>query len=261
MSLDTLGRTFEWVFAGGLAREPFTLLWHAGEPMVMPVSFYEEATRLLGQHNRAGVAVHQSFQTNATLLDEAWCAFIRDHDIHLGVSVDGPAYLHDGRRRTRQGRGTLDRVLRGIRLLHEHGIPFHVITVLTADSLSHADELFDFYQEHRISRVCFNVEEIEGPNTTSSLQGAATKERFRRFFARFVVGGAPDAGPRVRHVGGGPGGRTLRAGVADPGEQALGHRQRRLRRELQHLLAGVVGAVRPALRGLRPGQRGPRFAR
>jgi len=186
MSLETLGRAFEWVFASGLAREPFTLLWHAGEPMVVPVSFYEEAARLLKRHNLTGVKVHQSFQTNATLLDEEWCAFIRAHDVHLGLSVDGPAYLHDSRRRTRQGSGTLDRVLRGIHLLHEHGIPFYVITVLTADSLSHADELFDFYVEHRISQVCFNVEEIEGPNTSSSLQGAAMKERFRRFFARFV---------------------------------------------------------------------------
>jgi uncharacterized protein len=186
MSLETLGRTFEWVFASGLAREPFTLLWHAGEPTVMPLSFYEEAARLLARHNRAGVTVCQSFQTNATLLDEAWCRFLRDHDVHLGVSVDGPAYLHDSRRRTRQGQGTLARVLHGIDLLHRRDVPFYVITVLTADSLSHADELFDFYQEHGISQVCFNVEEIEGPNTSSSLQGAATKERFRRFLARFV---------------------------------------------------------------------------
>jgi uncharacterized protein len=71
-------------------------------------------------------------------------------------------------------------------LLHEHNLPFFVITVLTADSLSCADELFDFYLENRIDQVCFNVEEIEGPNTSSSLLGSATKERFRRFFARFL---------------------------------------------------------------------------
>jgi uncharacterized protein len=31
MSLPTLGRTFEWAFSSGLVRQPFTLLWHAGE--------------------------------------------------------------------------------------------------------------------------------------------------------------------------------------------------------------------------------------
>src|SRR5262249_22206487 len=106
MSADTLARIFQWVFDSGLAREPFTLLWHAGEPLVLPVSFYEAAGELLRRHNVANVPVLQSFQTNATLLDAAWCAFLRGPDIHLGVSVDGPDFLHDRHRRTRQGRGT-----------------------------------------------------------------------------------------------------------------------------------------------------------
>jgi uncharacterized protein len=187
MSPDTLDRTFAWVFASGLAREPFTLLWHAGEPLVLPVSFYETAADLLRRHNVANVPILQSFQTNATLLDAGWCAFLRRSDVHLGVSVDGPDFLHDRHRRTRQGRGTLDRVLRGIQLLHEHGIPFEVITVLTADSLDYPDELFDFYRANGIYSVGFNVEEIEGPHTASSLQRAGTPERFRRFLRRFLT--------------------------------------------------------------------------
>ena len=186
MSLETLEKTFAWVFASGLVREPFTLLWHAGEPTVVPIPFYEEAIRLLDKHNDQGVEVHQSFQTNATLLDAAWCDFIKQRGIQIGVSVDGPDFLHDRCRRTRKGQGTLERVVRGIQLLHEHGIPFYVITVLTADSLNYADELFDFYVHHGISQVCFNVEEIEGPNTMSSLVGPGMAERFRRFLGRFV---------------------------------------------------------------------------
>jgi uncharacterized protein len=152
----------------------------------MPVSFYEKATELLRRHNDVGVPVLQSFQTNATLIDAAWCDFLRRPDVHLGVSVDGPDFLHDRHRVTRQGRGTLDRVLRGIYLLHEHGIPFEVITVLTGDSLDYPDELFDFYQANGIGSVAFNVEEIEGPHTVSSLQRDGTPERFRRFLTRFL---------------------------------------------------------------------------
>ncbi len=186
MSARTLGQALDWVFASGLVREPFTLLWHAGEPLVMPLEFYEQAIALLGQANRGGVTVHQSFQTNATLLDAHWCDFFRRHDVHLGVSVDGPDFLHDRCRRTRQGGGTLDRVLRGIRLLAEHQVPFHALTVLTAESLAYPDELFDFYRANGIGNVGFNVEEIEGPNVTSSLSGTGTRERFRRFFRRFT---------------------------------------------------------------------------
>jgi uncharacterized protein len=186
MSARTLEQTFAWVFASGLARAPFTLLWHAGEPLVVPREFYRTAVALLDRYNCPPVAIHHALQTNATLIDDDWCRLFLEHDIHPGVSVDGPAFLHDGHRRTRQGQGTLARVLRGIRLLREHGVPFYVITVLTAEALLYPDELFDFYREQEIPTVAFNVEEIEGPHTTSSLLGGEMRERFRRFFSRFM---------------------------------------------------------------------------
>src|SRR5262249_19216442 len=144
MSTATLEQTFRWVFTSGLVHEPFVLLWHAGEPLVRPLPFEEAAGKPRRRHNPPNVPVLQSFQTNATLIDAHWCAFLQRPDMPLGVSVDGPAFLHDRHRRTRQGRGTLDRVLRGIHLLHDHDIPFQVITVLTADALDYPDELFDF---------------------------------------------------------------------------------------------------------------------
>lgn len=186
MSATTLEQTFAWVFSSGLVRAPFTLLWHAGEPLVVPRKFYQTAIALLARYNHPPVEIHHALQTNATLIDDDWCRFFVEHNVHPGVSVDGPAFLHDRHRRTRQGKGTLDRVLRGIRLLREHGVPFYVISVLTAESLLYPDELFDFYQEQQIATVAFNVEEIEGPHTTSSLAGAEMRERFRRFFGRFM---------------------------------------------------------------------------
>ncbi|MFM8272141.1 MAG: cyclophane-forming radical SAM/SPASM peptide maturase GrrM/OscB [Gemmata sp.] len=185
MALATLDRALRWVAESGLVREPFALLWHAGEPLVVPVEWYEGAAELLRRHG-ANWDLRQSFQTNATLISEQWCEFFRRHQIDVGVSVDGPAFLHDRNRRTRQGRGTLDRVLRGIHLLNARAIPFKVITVLTADSLDYPDELFDFYREHGIRSVGFNPEEVEGPNTTSSLQQEGTVPRFRRFLTRFL---------------------------------------------------------------------------
>lgn len=185
MALGVLDRTFRWVADSGLVREGFSVLWHAGEPLVVPVAWYEEAAALLKRHGSSW-DVQQSFQTNATLIDEEWCQYFRRHDIDVGVSVDGPAFLHDRHRRTRQGRGTLDRVLRGIRTLQEHEIPFKVITVLTVDALDYPDELFDFYREYGIDWVGFNPEEVEGPNTSSSLQQDGTVPRYRRFLDRFL---------------------------------------------------------------------------
>ena len=52
MSLRTLEQTLHWVFASGLVRGPFTILWHAGEPLVMPVAFYQQAGELIERCNR-----------------------------------------------------------------------------------------------------------------------------------------------------------------------------------------------------------------
>ena len=134
-----------------------------------------------------GVAVTQSFQTNATLIDDAWCDFIRRRDVHVGVSVDGPAFLHDRHRRTRRGGGTLDRVLRGIRLLHEHDIAFNVITVLTADvaRLSRrAVRLLPRATASRRSRSTSRRSRGRTPRRRCAAHG--TEERFRRFLSRFL---------------------------------------------------------------------------
>ena len=185
ISPDTLDRLFAWVFSSGLARRPFTVVWHAGEPMVLPPSFYAAAIDIIARHNRGNLPVAHHFQTNATLVDRDWCDFLRATGVNVGVSVDGPAFLNDRCRRTRGGRGTHARVLEGIARLREAAIPFHVISVLTRESLDYPDEIFDFFVEQGFDRVGFNVEEIEGPNQSSSLAGADVDESYRRFLSRF----------------------------------------------------------------------------
>jgi sulfatase maturation enzyme AslB (radical SAM superfamily) len=73
----------------------------------------------------ADLTVAHSFQTNGTLIDEAWCAFFAEERVNVGVSVDGPKHLHDRNRLTRSGRGTFDKTIAGIRLLRRNGVPFH----------------------------------------------------------------------------------------------------------------------------------------
>jgi uncharacterized protein len=185
MSAAVLDRVFGEAFASGIVRGPFTVVWHAGEPMVLPPAYYAEAFALLDRRNVERVPVRHSIQTNGTLLDDEWCDFIQAHQLRIGVSIDGPAFLHDGVRRTRRGEGTLARVLEGLRRLRQRRISFHVITVLTRASLDYADELFDFYVRHGVECVGFNVEEIEGPNTSSSLNAPYVRAALMRFLSRF----------------------------------------------------------------------------
>ena len=78
------------------------------------------------------------------------------------MSIDGPRRLNDAHRLTRTGRSTFDQSMAGIRLLRRESVPFHVISVLSQNSMDAPQELLDFYVAEGIEDVCFNVEESEG---------------------------------------------------------------------------------------------------
>jgi len=73
MSQEVLQALFEKVFASGWACNQLTVIWHAGEPLVMPVSYYEEAFNLIESLRPQDIQVRHSFQTNGTLLSRSWC--------------------------------------------------------------------------------------------------------------------------------------------------------------------------------------------
>ncbi len=181
----TLTNLFSQLFASGWVRDELSVVWHAGEPMVLPIDFYRRAFRLIEELRLLPIALTHSFQTNGTLIDDAWCAFFAEHGVRVGVSVDGPQRLHDINRLTRNGRGTFDRTIAGIRRLRQHGVPFHVISVLSAESLAVPREMFDFYVSEGIDRVCFNVEESEGDHVSRSFGKAGIEDAYYRFLREF----------------------------------------------------------------------------
>ncbi len=65
----------------------------------------------------ARVKIYYSIQTNTMLLDDAWCELIKRYPLRTGVSIDGPAFIHDAFRKTHRGGGTHARTLRGIEKL------------------------------------------------------------------------------------------------------------------------------------------------
>ncbi|MEB3263776.1 MAG: cyclophane-forming radical SAM/SPASM peptide maturase GrrM/OscB [Synechococcus sp.] len=193
LSFELLEAALERVLESPYFEGGFTLLWHAGEPLTLPITFYDEATAriraALERHGLPPSTVVQSLQTNATVINQAWCDCFARNDIHVGVSLDGPAFLHDAHRVTRTGLPTHAATMRGVGWLQRCGIPFEVISVLTADGLDHADAIADFFLEHGIAGVGFNMEETEGANAHSSLEAQAPERpaleaRYRRFMER-----------------------------------------------------------------------------
>jgi len=196
MDHAVLQRVMEKIWGSGLVGGPFDLLWHAGEPLAVPIKWYEEAFRIINRFPNAEQFATHSFQTNGTLLNDKWCEFIERHQVEVGLSIDGPAHIHDHHRKTRKGEGTFDTAMKGLEVLKRNDVPFGVISVISDVSVDRPDELYEFYRENDITGVGFNIEEVEGANQNSSLDAAGDGlERVRRFLQRFYERNKADGFP------------------------------------------------------------------
>jgi uncharacterized protein len=113
--------------------------------------------------------VIHSFQTNGTLISDAWCELFKDYKVSIGLSIDGPEGIHDSNRKYWSGRGSYSQCMRGYSLLQKHGIKAGAICVLTWNSLNYPDEIYDFFRDLKLNSLGFNVDETEGENLRSSL--------------------------------------------------------------------------------------------
>jgi uncharacterized protein len=186
MSLTTLEAALQRVVEAGVLGDELSIVWHAGEPLVVPRVWYEQAFAAVQTIVPAGVRVEHHFQTNATLVDPSWCRFVREHGVRVGVSLDGPAFLHDAARHNRRGEGTHARAMQGVDRLQQAGIPVHAICVLGRASLDHPDAIWDFFIGAGIREVGFNIEERDGINQVSTLNSEADVVVFARFMARIL---------------------------------------------------------------------------
>lgn len=129
--------------------------WQGGEPLLRGLDFYRRAVAL--QKQWAGSkTVRNSLQTNGLLLDDEWCAFLAQEGFEVGISLDGPAHIHDPGRPDKQGRPTHARVMAAIERLRARNIPFNVLVTVT-DAVSREPlAVYRFLRDHGLHHVQFN---------------------------------------------------------------------------------------------------------
>jgi uncharacterized protein len=143
------------------ATSRFSVVWHGGEPLA---TGREHFARLMEPFDPA---VEHHVQTNATLIDDDWCAFLTEHRIRVSVSVDGPEH-RNGDRVTRGRRPAYDRIMRGIDALRRHDIPFSALCVVGRPEPGLATELYAYFLDLGCEVLGINVEELEGVNTRTN---------------------------------------------------------------------------------------------
>ena len=194
MTDEVLEALFRRLFESSIVKNRFTVAWHAGEPLSVSRTFYEKALRFCAEYNTKQIAVRFNVQTNATLINREWAEFLKEHNFSVGVSIDGPSFIHDAKRKRRSGSATHEAALRGISQLRKFEIKFDVIAVVTRETLPHADEFLGFFTDLGAESVGLNIEEQEGIHKRSSMNSQLISTELQTFLNRLAqryVNGLP----------------------------------------------------------------------
>ncbi len=152
-------------------QQRFSVVWHGGEPMA---AGREQLARLMAPF-APGVEHHM--QTNATLIDDAWCDFFREQQVRVSVSVDGPEQDNQARR-DRGGHGRYQIIMKGIEALRRNGLTFAALCVVSDPGPGVATRLYEFFLELGCDVLGINIEEREGVNTRENRHDAGAVRAF-----------------------------------------------------------------------------------
>jgi len=126
------------------------VVFHGAEPMLNREALFAAIERY-GNDFRFGV------QTNATLLDDSALAFLTEHGVGIGLSLDAPSpSIANKTRRSWSGEGVFEAVETAMRKLK--GYPgFNVICTVTNSNLKHLVALVDFFHAHEVPACMLNI--------------------------------------------------------------------------------------------------------
>ena len=124
-----------------------TFAWQGGEPTLMGVDFFRQAVRYQQKYRRAGMTIQNTFQTNATLLDDEWGQFFKQNRFLIGISIDGPPEIHDKYRYDKRGRPSSEQVINGLRILQKHNVDYNILCVVNSYNADYPREIYSYFKE------------------------------------------------------------------------------------------------------------------
>ncbi len=129
-------------------------LWQGGEPLIAGIGFYKKALEFEKKYCGAKT-ITNSIQTNGTLITEEWCRFFRENNFLVGISLDGPADIHNAYRCMKDGGKSHEQVERGIDLLQKYGVDFNVTSCVTDVAAAEPLKVYEYFKSLGIKYIQF----------------------------------------------------------------------------------------------------------
>lgn len=132
-----------------------TFAFQGGEPTLAGLEFFHTLVELQKRYGRSGQSVANTIQTNGIVIDQAWCELFRDYNFLIGLSLDGPADVHDRYRFNKAGHPTWAKVVEAAELLRSQRVEFNILCVVSKANVSRAREVYRFFRKLGVEYVQF----------------------------------------------------------------------------------------------------------
>lgn len=124
-----------------------TIAWQGGEPTLMGLDFFKRVIAVEQKCMKSGTRIVNTLQTNGVLLSDEWCEFLYANKFLIGLSLDGPKYLHDKFRHDKQNNSVFEKVMSALRLMQKHNVEFNILCTVNSENSKYPLEVYKFFRD------------------------------------------------------------------------------------------------------------------
>ena len=146
------------------------IAWQGGEPTLMGLDFFRHAVRLADRHKQPGQEIQHSIQTNGVLLNDEWAAFFHENNFLVGISIDGPAELHDAYRKDKGGQSSHARVINGLDFLKKHRVDYNILCTVNAVNSLQPSKVYRYFRDELQSQYIQFIPIVEQVQKNASVK-------------------------------------------------------------------------------------------
>ncbi len=144
MDIQIIEEVVEWL--KNFRDEPVTFTFHGGEPLLAGYEFFRQALKLIMEglnHLKPALAI----QTNLWNLTPELAQLLKQYDIPLGSSLDGPLELNDLQR----GEGYYEKTMQGYEIAKAYNLKISFICTFTSYSIKFKEDIFNFFLKNNLN--------------------------------------------------------------------------------------------------------------
>ena len=133
---------------------PVSFVFQGGEPTLAGLDYFKNFVDDLKKRNQKNSPVFLSIQTNGTLINDEWAAFLANNNFLTGLSLDGD-FDTNRFRKDESGKNAFYKILKAAEILKKHKAQFNILSVLTDYSAKRGKEIYLFFKSEGFQNIQF----------------------------------------------------------------------------------------------------------